>query len=272
MKTINWILMVFALFVITVAVPCLGREFSLSHSFQINGDSNDNVEFRNFVEAGKTEEEFTDEEEEDLEDEELDEIADPFEPVNRVFFHFNDKLYFWVLKPIAKGYSAVVPEGIRVSVRNFFNNITTPVRFVNNLLQFKIQSAGNELLRFSVNSTVGMLGLYDYARNEMGIQMQDEDFGQTLGIWGLGPGFYINWPFLGPSSLRDSVGYAGDYLFDPINYVTPLIDRYSIVISDRVNRTSLILGDYEEIKKDAIDPYTAFRDIYYQYRESKIER
>ncbi len=102
--------------------------------------------------------------------------------------------------------------------------------------------------------------------------MQDEDFGQTLGIWGLGPGFYINWPFLGPSSLRDSVGYAGDYLFDPINYVTPLIDRYSIVISDRVNRTSLILGDYEEIKKDAIDPYTAFRDIYYQYRESKIER
>ena len=135
-----------------------------------------------------------------------------------------------------------------------------------------MKSAGNELLRFGVNSTVGMLGLYDVARDEMGIKVQDEDFGQTLGVWGAGPVFYITWPVLGPSNVRDSIGLAGDYFLDPVNYVNPLLDSYAIKAGDAVNKTSLVIGDYEEIKKDAIDPYAAFRDIYYQYRESKIER
>jgi ABC-type transporter lipoprotein component MlaA len=157
------------------------------------------------------------------EDNELDRIADPLEPVNRVIFHFNDKLYFWLLRPVAKGYAAVLPEGVRISVRNFFNNISIPVRLVNNLLQLKIKWAGTELLRFGVNSTMGMLGLYDVAKNEMGISVNDEDFGQTLGVWGLGPGFFINWPFIGPSSLRDTAGSAGDYFLEPLNYLNPAI-------------------------------------------------
>jgi phospholipid-binding lipoprotein MlaA len=192
--------------------------------------------------------------------------------MNRVFFAFNDQLYFLLLKPVTRGYSFILPEGVRISIRNFFDNIATPIRLVNNLLQFKFKSAGNELLRFGVNSTVGVLGLFDIAQNHMDIKAQDEDFGQTLGKWGLGPGFYITWPILGPSSLRDSVGYAGDYFLDPVNYIDPEIDRYAIKIGDQVNRTSFVIGDYEEIKKDAIDPYAAIRDIYHQYRKSKIDR
>lgn len=210
---------------------------------------------------------------EDLEEDEMDEkIPDPLESINRVVFKFNDRLYFWVLKPVAKGYSTIVPEELRVLVRNFFNNVATPVRLVNNLLQFKVKSASNELVRFGINSTIGMLGLYDIAKSEMGIKMQDEDFGQTLGVWGAGPVIYINWPIIGPSNLRDSFGFVGDYFLDPVNYVNPMIDRYAIKLSDTVNRTSLRIGDYEEIKKDAIDPYAAIRDIYFQYRESKIDR
>ena len=212
------------------------------------------------------------EDEDYLEEEDLEKIADPFEPLNRFFFDFNDKLYFWVLKPVAKGYSKIVPEKVRQSVKNLFNNVSTPVRVVNNLLQGKIELAGDELVRFGVNSTVGVLGLFDYAKTELEIPMQEEDFGQTLGVWGLSPGFYINWPFLGPSTLRDSIGYAGDYFLEPVNYVNPLIDRYAIKIGDSVNRASLTIGDYEEIKKDALDPYAAIRDIYTQYRKSKLER
>jgi len=206
------------------------------------------------------------------EDKEPVRIADPLEPVNRAFFQFNDKLYFWLLKPVARGYAFVAPEDVRISVRNFFVNISAPVRIVNNLLQFKIKGAGSELLRFGVNSTMGILGLFDVAKNELGISMNDEDFGQTLGVWGLGPGIYINWPIIGPSSLRDSVGLAGDYFVEPLNYVNPLVTRIAVKAGDRINSVSLSIGDYEEIKKDAIDPYNAVKDIYYQYRQSKIDR
>lgn len=199
-------------------------------------------------------------------------ISDPFEPLNRIAFQFNDKLYFWVLKPIARGYSKIVVEDVRIAVRNFFNNIGTPVRFVNNLLQLKFKPAGNELLRFGINTSVGVLGLFDVARDNAGIQMQDEDLGQTLGVWGASPGFYITWPFLGPSSLRDTLGYAGDYFLDPVNYVNPVVNQYAIKIGDRVNRTSLSIGEYEDIKKEALDPYSAVKDIYHQYRKSRVDR
>lgn len=208
-----------------------------------------------------------------LEDEEtVDEIADPFESLNRISFQFNDRLYFWLIKPVAQGYAAVVPEGVRISIRNFFNNVSAPVRVVNNLLQFKMGPAGKELFRFGVNTTFGMGGFFDAARDELDVSVQDEDFGQTLGVWGAGPGFYINWPFLGPSSLRDTAGFAGDFFLEPVNYVTPSVDRIAIKAGDGLNRASLTIGDYEEIKKDAIDPYKAVKDIYHQYRESRIDR
>ena len=236
---------------------------------------NNNVSRQIMYAQSDVEQEETFEEEEDLdylEGEEEEGIADPLEPVNRVFFTVNDKFYFWLLKPVTQVYSFILPEPVRRSVTNFFNNVSTPIRFVNNLLQWKLKTAGTELVRFGINTTVGVLGVFDVARDNEGFQMQDEDLGQTLGAWGLGPGFYINWPFLGPSSLRDTVGGAGDYFLDPLNYVSPDVTRYSLNAGKTVNQASFRIGDYEEIKKDALDPYSAVRDIYHQYRKSKIDR
>jgi phospholipid-binding lipoprotein MlaA len=269
----------FILFVFSVtiyAVPCFGEDL-LSSGPQSGNAQTGVLLYAQEDSSGEIvmedeELEYDDDPDYMEEDEELAEFADPLEPLNRAFFYVNDKLYFWILKPAAQGYSAIVPEGARISVKNFFTNIATPVRLVNNLLQWKVKSAGNELLRFGINSTFGMLGLFDVAKTEMGISRQDEDFGQTLGVWGLGQGIYLHWPLLGPSSLRDSIGFAGDYFLDPVNYVSPAIDRIAIKAGDRVNRTSLSIGDYEAIKEEALDPYSAVKDIYYQYRESRVER
>jgi len=197
--------------------------------------------------------------------------SDPFEPINRAFFHFNDKLYFWFFKPVATGYSAVVPEPARVSVRNFFKNLTFPIRFINCLLQAKLDGAGNELGRFMVNSTVGLAGFFDVAK-KYDITAQDEDLGQTLGSYGIGSAFYINWPIFGPSSLRDTFGMVGDSFLDPLNYMVPR-GKYNMTIKGYkgVNKTSLVIGDYEDLKRSALDPYIAVRDAYFQHRQNKIK-
>ena len=149
-------------------------------------------------------------------------IADPWEPFNRAMFNFNDRLYFGVLKPVAEAYRAIVPEPSRVSVGNFFSNLRSPIRFVNCLLQANVIGAATELFRFMLNITIGLAGLFDAAGSEeIGLLRQDEDFGQTLGFYGIGHGFYIVWPFLGPSSPRDTVGMAGDYFAYVIPTSTP---------------------------------------------------
>ena len=197
-------------------------------------------------------------------------VPDPLEPVNRAFFEFNDKLYFWVMKPVAIGYKTVVPEEVRVSIRNFFTNLAFPVRFVNNLLQGKFFGAFEETCGFLVNSTVGLGGLADIA-TAVDLKRHDEDLGQTLAFYGAGPAFYIHWPFFGPSTLRDTVGTAGDIFIDPLTY---LGDYWYAPYSrglNIVNETSLRIGDYESLKKAALDPYVALRDAYYQNRLSKIK-
>jgi phospholipid-binding lipoprotein MlaA len=200
-------------------------------------------------------------------------IADPLEPVNRVFFAFNNKFYFWVLKPVAKGYRYVIPEPFRIGIRNMFTNIAMPIRAINCLLQGKVRGFGRELLRFVVNSTAGFLGFADVARIGMHVEAQDEDFGQTLGFFGVGPGIFINWPILGPSSIRDSVGMAGDYFVYPVNYLVPKTgENIAVRGEDRVNRTSLSIGDYEALIKSALDPYVAVRNAYFQYRRAEIEK
>lgn len=204
-------------------------------------------------------------------------IADPLEPVNRAFFHFNDKLYFWVLKPVATGYKAVIPEDGRIGVHNFFSNVTTPIRLVNCLLQAKFKGAGNETARFALNTTLGIAGFFDPAKKTFKIEKQEADFGQTLGIWGIGPAFYINWPILGPSNVRDTVGYVGDLFFDPRTYLAYYFVVAEIVntgtwVLDKVNETSLTLGEYENLKKAALDPYIALREAYSQYRQNKIRK
>ena len=202
-------------------------------------------------------------------------IADPLEPVNRAFFHFNDKLYFWVLKPVATGYKVIIPEDGRVGVRNFFSNFTTPIRLVNCLLQARFKGAGNETLRFLINTTYGLVGFLDTAKKEFKIEKQEADVGQTLGVWGMGPAFYINWPILGPSTLRETEGYVGDAFLDLQTYLPSrlLIVDVSAWVVDKVNETSLPLGEYESLKKAPLDPYIALREAYYQYRQirSKIE-
>ncbi len=201
------------------------------------------------------------------------EIADPLEPFNRAMYHFNDKLYFWVLKPVAQGYQKVVPEAARVGVSNFFANLAFPIRFVNCLLQANFEGAAAELGRFTVNTLWGIGGLLDPASSkDINFSKQDEDFGQTLGAYGLGQGFFINWPLVGPSSPRDTVGLVADGFLTPSNYLSPWYAGAGTWTYDRVNDTSLKIGDYESLKEAAIDPYVAIRDAYVQYRLKKVTR
>jgi len=210
--------------------------------------------------------------EDDTFKEERIEIADPIEPFNRAMYHFNDKLYFWALKPVAQGYKAVVPEPARISVKNFFFNLGFPVRFLSCLIQADFSGAASEFGRFGINTIWGIGGLLDPSSGkELDIQKQETDLGQTLGVYGLGHGFYIVWPILGPSSPRDSVDIAGDYFLYPVSYVYPWYAGIGIRSYEIVNSTSLRIGDYESLKEAAIDPYVAVRDAYIQYRLKKVK-
>jgi phospholipid-binding lipoprotein MlaA len=224
--------------------------------------------------AAEIEDEFLDEELDFL-DEEFEEepvrIADPLSPWNRAMFHFNDKFYFWLLKPVAQGYKAVTPEIFRVGIRNFFRNLATPIRFVNSLLQGKGRNSGREMERFIINSTAGGLGFGDPAKKYHNLTPSDEDFGQTLGRYGAGNGFYIIWPFLGPSTLRDTVGLVGDRFLNPVTYVSPTTAAVGITGFRIVNETTFRIGDYESFKESALEPYVAFRDAYIQHRKKKVE-
>ncbi len=208
---------------------------------------------------------------EDQPEEEALHIADPLYPFNKAMYHVNDKFYFWILKPVAQGYRAIVPEDVRLSVGNLFDHISTPIRFVNNLLQMRIRDAGKELVRFLYNSTAGVCGLVDAAKTDIGLGQQDEDLGQTFGRYGVGHGIYLVLPFLGPSSLRDAAGRAGDRFLNPVHYVDPAEASVGITVYDKVNETSFRIGDYEDLKKSAIDPYVSLRDAYLQYRKKKVE-
>jgi phospholipid-binding lipoprotein MlaA len=205
-------------------------------------------------------------------EEEIATIPDPLEPFNRAMFLFNDRVYFWVLKPVAQGYKTVVPEPPRVGVNNFFSNLKFPIRFISSLLQADFSGAATEMGRFAVNTIWGVGGLLDPASSkQLDIPKNEADLGQTLGVYGLGQGFYIVWPILGPGSARDSIGIVGDYFLYPVSYITPWYDAFAVWAYEEVNDTSLRIGDYEFIKEAAIDPYVALRDGYVQYRQKKIE-
>ena len=211
----------------------------------------------------------------DLEDEFEDpsetERFDPLSGYNRFMTKVNDKLYFWALKPVAKGYKKVVPETGRVAINRFFNNLLFPVRFVNNVLQFKVKEAGTELGRFCINSTVGILGFRDPAKDWLGLEAYPEDFGQTLGHYGIGGGFHIVLPILGPSNLRDTIAFVPDHFLDPVTYVKDDESELGIRAFNTINYSSLHIGEYESLKKDALDLYTFLRDAYEQKREKDIK-
>lgn len=220
---------------------------------------------------------FADEEEEFSElmgeyEEKIEEahVADPLYWYNYAIFKFNDKMYTWVVEPAANGYKFVVPEEIRSCVGNFFTNLLFPIRFVNNVLQGDFKGAGTEAGIFCINTTVGVLGFAQVAQNEFGLETRDEDFGQTLGKYHIGDGVYIVWPFLGPSTLRDSIGMAGDSFLYPVNYLKSPEAVIGSKILYSINSTSYRVGDYDNIKKAAIDPYTALKNGYVQQRQKKI--
>jgi len=212
-------------------------------------------------------------------DDELDEqeagveVSDPLEPVNRFFFHFNDKLYFWALKPVARAYGAVLPQDIRICIRNAFHNLFFPVRFVNNVLQGKFKNAGIEASRFVINTTAGVAGFGDPAKDVFGLEIKEEDLGQTFGYWGIGNGIYFCWPVLGPSTMRDSFGLFGDSYLSPLGWVmqNDLEDGLALYGGKQVNNTSLVIGDYEAFLQSSFDPYISLRDAYIQYRQSKVK-
>ncbi len=202
-----------------------------------------------------------------------DPVPDPLFHFNYAMYVVNDRLYYYFLKPVAKGYKAVMPLPARKGIRNFFHNLKFPIRFVNNLLQWKLEQASDEFGIFLVNSTAGILGFNQVAQKHLGMHTQKEDLGQTLGTYGIKEGFYLVLPVLGPSTLRDVAGMAGDYfVLDPIDYVSPWELQMGIEMLDIVNRTSFHLGDYESLKDAALDPYTAFRDAYIQNRRMLVSQ
>jgi len=206
------------------------------------------------------------------------EISDPFESYNRLMTTFNDKLYINVLDPTARAYANVVPENARVGISNFFDNITFPIRFINNILQFKFDYAAEETGRFLINSTVGVLGFMDIAK-DYNLSQRDEDFGQTLAYYGFGGGAHIVLPLYGPSNVRDIVGLVADGYVSPLDnsgdlkYKIPenFGQAFAIKSVNVINSTSLVLGQYENLKKDAIDLYPFLRDVYNQNRENQIK-
>jgi phospholipid-binding lipoprotein MlaA len=201
-------------------------------------------------------------------------VYDPLEGWNRVMFAFNDLTYFFIARPISKGYDFIVPSPVRTGIKNFFHNLTFPVRFFGNLLQGKCTKAGFEFAQFMVNSTFGVGGLIDfYQRVEPNNPLKDdEDMGQVLASMGVGDGFYIVWPLIGPSTARDTLGLIGDILLTPTTYIRHWESRLAINGGFQLNSLSDYLYAYDNMRQNALEPYSAVRDAYIQFRKGKLER
>lgn len=199
-----------------------------------------------------------------------DDNTDPLEGFNRAMYTFNDKLDIYVLKPVAKGYRAALPSPVRTGVSNFFGNLHDPVIMLNNLLQGKVVNAISDFWRFVVNTTVGIYGLFDVA-SALGLEKHNEDFGQTLGKWGAGEGFYIVLPFIGPSSLRDGAGDYVDWQVYPLNAMEESSTRDKLYAIEVINRRAQLL-DASDILEQAggKDPYVFVREAYHQRRKNLI--
>jgi phospholipid-binding lipoprotein MlaA len=198
-----------------------------------------------------------------------DDGGDPLQGFNRGVFWFNEKLDRFLLEPVAMVWDALLPDPFERSVRNAFDNARFPVIFLNDLLQAKPVAAGEELARFLVNSTVGLGGLLDPA-SSMGLEGNPEDFGQTLGYWGVPSGPYLVLPLLGPSNPRDAVGLVADSAARVYPYFAPFLISTSIGGGDVVNRRSLLIEEIRESRAESIDFYAFQRSAYLQYRENLI--
>ncbi len=196
---------------------------------------------------------------------------DPWEPFNERMFWFNhDVLDRFLLKPVATAWDKVLPDPVQGHLAEAFDNIEMPRRLVNNLLQRRARGAGREVARFTLNTTVGVAGLFDVAKG-LGIEASDADTGQTLGMYGAGPGPYLVLPFLPPLTVRDGIGYAVDGLLDPFGYVIPGGAGTVMTVVNRVNDRSRNLALFEDVEESVIDLYSAARNAYLQQRRHAIE-
>ena len=196
---------------------------------------------------------------------------DPLESFNRAIYKFNDVADGAVIKPISKGYKNIAPTFIVKGINNFFNNIRDVVTVINELLQGKIEYAANDTGRILVNSTIGLLGFVD-VHSMNGGERRKEDFGQTLGYWGIGQGAYLVLPFIGPSTTRDAVGFVTDTLaFDPISYVNNVRTRNQVRILQFIDARTELLNASAIMDEASLDPYAFQRDAYLQYREALVK-
>ena len=223
--------------------------------------------------------------------EESIEEYDPWESLNSTFFEFNRQLDRWILKPVAKGYNYVMPNIVQVGVSNIFYNSRATPRFLNNVFQGKFKGAGIEVGRFLINTTVGIGGFFDVAQHYFKLTTPEEDTGQTLGFYGVPPGPYLMVPILGPYTVRDLVGYAGDIALNPIYWlilptmhnidsIPTVVDideralTYAISIGARatevVNERSLNLEKFQGVEESTLDLYAAVRNAYLQKRAKAI--
>ena len=194
--------------------------------------------------------------------------SDPLEPVNRMVYAFNQRADRYVLRPLAVVYDRVTPAPIQAGIGNFFNNLREPVVALNALGQTKVVDAGFVSGRFLLNSTIGLLGFIDVA-DRLGLQSRNEDFGQTLGVWGLPAGWYLVIPFWGGSSMRDAAGLLVDWQLDPLNQVTVGAETYALVALNMIDTRAQYL-DADELLETLYDPYAFTRDAYFQRRAALI--
>lgn len=199
--------------------------------------------------------------------------SDPWEPFNRDMYVVHDAVDQAVLEPVARGYRAITPRPLRQGVLNVLRNLRGPVIFANDVLQGEIGRAGTTAARFGINTTIGIAGIFDPA-SSMGLERHDEDFGQTLAVWGVDPGPYLFIPLLGPSNVRDTTGRIIDTVFDPLTWVEgDNIDewRAARTVTAGIAARELVLEAVDDIRRDSVDPYTSFRSSYDLLRESAIQ-
>jgi phospholipid-binding lipoprotein MlaA len=205
-----------------------------------------------------------------LNDEEVIEEYDPWEPFNRRMFAFNRQLDRFVLKPAATVWDRVLPDLAQESLGHFFTNLSMPPRLVNNLFQRNIEGAGRELARFVLNFSMGVLGFFD-AATELGIAKSDADTGQTLGVYGAGPGPYLVLPLLPPLTIRDGIGFVVDSAMNPLSYVVPSAVNTGSRGLNIVNERASNLERFEGVEDEVLDLYTAVRNAYLQRRQRAIQ-
>ena len=198
---------------------------------------------------------------------------DPWENFNEKMFWFNREIFDrFLLKPAATGWDFIFPDPVQRGFHNFFDNLAVVRRVVNNSLQLKFAGAATELARFSINSTIGLVGFFDVAKDAFGIEQKDEDTGQTFGVWGMGPGPYLVLPLLPPLTVRDGVGYAFDIAMTPYTYFIPWWASIAGTATNGVNERSLNLDRFERVAESTVDLYGAVRNGYLQRRAAAIKQ